>query len=368
MDLVEWLGPDASAIVFACLRDRADLGRALAVSRSWRTFVMVVHLSKIQCLRLFPEVKFFAQIVKKPTKSAGSDNSVAMEQDAGLTCAASTAWENHKIEQEVYKRLAHALLSNYPDASCIAACIGASTTDFFPDESIQNTLIAGDEVNDRPSYWSSRGHENPGFPEFLLYKLSSDLCLIDEIRIQPFRATFQHGKIYSVECVRFKFGCPKSHLRPEDLVSEVSEGQLALLPDDSYIWTYTSPGFRMQQENVLQSFKLPRPVLRIGGVVKVEFWGRVQKQEIDNLYYVCVSHVEVLGSPLTREWGVAPCDNGLILKYYPDHESLGNSGSRQINWRDFEARLWRGVMLTGQGIGFNQDLLSRLLGPSCNLP
>nr|CAB3480409.1 unnamed protein product [Digitaria exilis] len=221
MDFVEWLGPDASAIVFACLRDRADLARALAVSRSWRTFVMVVHLSKIQCLQLFPEVKFFAQIVKQPTTSAGSGNNVPMEEDAGSTCAASTAWENHKLEQEVYKRLAHALLSNYPDASCIAACIGASTTDFFPDESIQNTLIAGDEVNDRPSYWSSRGHENPGFPEFLLYKLSSDLCLIDEIRVQPFRATFQHGNpIYSVECVRFKFGCPKSPLRPEDLVSD----------------------------------------------------------------------------------------------------------------------------------------------------
>ena len=37
VDFVERLGPDASAIVFAALRDPADLARAAAVSRSWRT-------------------------------------------------------------------------------------------------------------------------------------------------------------------------------------------------------------------------------------------------------------------------------------------------------------------------------------------
>src|SRR5690242_3222595 len=95
-----------------------------------------------------------------------------------------------RITREKKRRtsfLQHVLLSNLPDKSCIAGCIGASTTDFFPDESIQNTLIVGDEVNGRPSYWFSRGHENHGFPEFLLYKLCSDTCLIDEIMIQPFR-------------------------------------------------------------------------------------------------------------------------------------------------------------------------------------
>jgi hypothetical protein len=40
------------------------------------------------------------------------------------------------------------------------------------------------------------------------------------------------------------------------------------------------------QENVLQSFKLPHPVLCIGGVVKVELLGRVQKQAMDGLYYI----------------------------------------------------------------------------------
>lgn len=36
----------------------------------------------------------------------------------------------------------------------------------------------------------------------------------------------------------------------------------------------------------LQVFKLPRPILCIGGVMQVELLGRVQTQQMDNLYYI----------------------------------------------------------------------------------
>lgn len=49
--------------------------------------------------------------------------------------------------------------------------------------------------------------------------------------------------------------------------------------------------FMMKQENELQKFKLPEAVLCIGGILQVELLGRVQKQEIDGLYYIwSVSH------------------------------------------------------------------------------
>ncbi|OEL18106.1 F-box protein [Dichanthelium oligosanthes] len=361
MDFMERLGPDTSAVVFAALRDPADLARAATVSRSWRTLVMAVHLGKIQCLRMFPEVSVFTR-GEQSTASASSSNNGVNEEDAGSTAAAS-AWENHKREQRVYMRLAHALLSNRTQTSCIASCIGASSTDTFPVESIQNTLEPGELEDFIPSYWSSGGQEDPEVPEFLVYQLCSDLCLIDEIRIQPFKAFFQHGHpIYSAQYVRVKFGCPKSPLRPEDLVSEENEGQVTA--DDNYMWMYTPSEFPMLQENVLQSFKLPCPVLCIGGVVKVEFLGRIQKQEIDDLYYICIAHVQVLGTPLPRELGAAPCKNGIVLKYFPDHESSGGSGSSRPKWHDIEGRIWRELKATGQGIGFDQALLSRLLGPS----
>ncbi|RLN04630.1 F-box protein [Panicum miliaceum] len=99
VDFVERLGPDASATVFAALRDPADLARAAAVSRSWRTLVMAVHLSKIQCLRLFPEVSIFTSIEQSATSASSSNNGVN-EEDAGST-ATATAWENHRREQNV---------------------------------------------------------------------------------------------------------------------------------------------------------------------------------------------------------------------------------------------------------------------------
>jgi hypothetical protein len=329
---------------------------------------MAVHLSKILCLRLFPEVSIFTRIEQSATSASSSSNGVN-EEDAGSTATATaTAWENHKREQRVYMRLVHALLSPllspHTWQGCIAACIGASSTDNFPEEGIQNTLVPGDmDMDDMESYWSSGGQEDPGVPEFLMYKLCSDLCLIDEIRIQPFRAYEQPDHpIYSARYVRVKFGCPKSPLRLEDLVSEDNEGQLTA--DDNYMWSYTSSEFPMLQENVLQSLKFPRPVLCIGGVVKVEFLGRIQKQVYDDLYYICMAHVQVLGTPLPQELGAAPCEDGIVLKYFPEHEPSRDSGCSRPKWHDIETRIWRALKATGQGIGFNQELLSRLLGPS----
>lgn len=44
--------------------------------------------------------------------------------------------------------------------------------------------------------------------------------------------------------------------------------------------------FLRKQENCLQNFRLPEPVLCIGGILQIELLGRVQRQEMDNLYYI----------------------------------------------------------------------------------
>ena len=41
-----------------------------------------------------------------------------------------------------------------------------------------------------------------------------------------------------------------------------------------------------EQENSLQNFKLPEPVVCIGGILKIELLGRVQRQEMDDLFYI----------------------------------------------------------------------------------
>ncbi|TVU44268.1 hypothetical protein EJB05_03704 [Eragrostis curvula] len=360
VDFLEWLGPDTSAIIFTLLHNPADLASASAVSRSWRTFVIANQFSKMQCLRVCPEASSFTSI------QASSSDSDTKE---GIGSSAASEWENQKQDHDVYLHLAHSFLSPYNSKDCIIRCIGASSTDNFPEETIENTLDLMDHVDMRPSYWSSGGQSDPSVPECLLYSLHSDLCLIYEIKIQPFKAFFQYGDpIYSAQYVRFQMGYPKSPLHPEQLVSDENEGQLTA--DDKYVWTYTSPKFPMLQENVLQSFKLPRAVLCVGGVVKVELLGRVQKQAMDGLYYVCVSHVQIRGNPLSRELEVAPCENGVVLKYHPEPPSSTtcrcdltvDSGGSPSKWHNFATRIWQSS--TSRGIGWNQALLSRLLfGP-----
>lgn len=48
------------------------------------------------------------------------------------------------------------------------------------------------EPNPR-SFWSSRGAATPDEGDFLLYRLSSPLCLVQYVQLQVFRALYQFG-------------------------------------------------------------------------------------------------------------------------------------------------------------------------------
>ncbi|XP_037465237.1 F-box protein At4g00755-like [Triticum dicoccoides] len=358
-DFVDYLGPDTSATVFTMLHHPADLARASAVSRSWRQFVIDNQFSKLQCLRACPEVSTFTQVDVTTTTS----RTLARRDQDTATSADDKLHRDHRV----YMHLSHGLLTPYKPRDCIIHCIGASSTDNFPDETIENTLEPVDRLeSNRPSYWSSGGQRDPATAECLIYRLQADLCLIQEIKLQPFKAFFQHGDpIYSPKSIRVQMGYPRSPLRPEALVCDENEGQL--IDDRNYVWTYTSPEFPMLQENVLQSFKLPHPVLCIGGVVKVELLGRVQKQAIDGLYYICISHVQIVGKALSRDLGVVPRGNGLVLNYYLDPRTCGvpRSESSRDNgrsrWQGLASRIWHSGTARGIG-GLNQTLLSRLFG------
>jgi hypothetical protein len=74
------------------------------------------------------------------------------------------------------------------------------------------------------------------------------------------------------------------------------------------------------QENILQSFKLPHAVLCIGGVVIITRFLHMVSGGICFSFFQCVprGHVQVLGNPLSRELAVAPCENGVVLKYHKE--------------------------------------------------
>uniref|UniRef100_A0A0A9FYY7 Uncharacterized protein n=1 Tax=Arundo donax TaxID=35708 RepID=A0A0A9FYY7_ARUDO len=131
----------------------------------------------------------------------------------------------------------------------------------------------------------------------------------------------------------------------ESFVTDEDEN-LRVIADENYVWTYTSPEFPMLQKNELQTFKLPRPVLCIGGVVKIELLGRIQKQATDDRYYICVCHAQVIGRSLSPDFMVDISDPAgySILKYLLGASNLRaedmvpNDARDSLEWHSLVAR------------------------------
>lgn len=133
-------------------------------------------LSKQLCLRLFPELSGAPHFIEVKgmidTPTFGSSN--------------VTKWESLKRVHRIYLLLAKSLY-HIMRKDCISVAISASSTDNYPEESIDNTLKAGDRIQHRASYWSSLGSKDANAPETLTYEFVSNLCVVSEIHIQPFQ-------------------------------------------------------------------------------------------------------------------------------------------------------------------------------------
>ncbi|XP_021748466.1 F-box protein At4g00755-like [Chenopodium quinoa] len=292
-DFLESLDPDVSSKILMSLDDPADIVRASSVSRAWRDFVISNGICKHLCLRLFPKLSGIARIIDTSNK-----------EDAG--CSRFVEFEHLKKEHKAYVALARGLTSSEV-GECLSNAISASSTDNYPEEGLHNTLESRDRIGRRPSYWSSSGQSNPEVPERLTYKLISDFCIITEINVQPFQAFFQSDSpIYSAKAVRFHMGHRILPNDDGDHCDEIHEGRECA--EKKFVWTYTSQDFPMTQENRLQNFKLPEPVLCFGGYLQIELLGRGQRQEMDGLFYICVAHVQVLGRSLDPVFGVKSLD------------------------------------------------------------
>lgn len=352
-DFLQQLGPDMSINIFMQLDDPSDLARACAVSHTWRQFVIANELCKMLCLRMFPEVSCV-------THSVEVNN---MIEPLKVKSCTSLEWEQRKRNHKVYAFLARGLTSAV-GKNCIAEAISASSTDNYPEESVRNTLEPRDRVERRASYWSSKGESDPKVSESLVYKLNAKLCIVTEIHIQPFQAYFQFGyPIYSAKSVRFRMGHLKTPKMDNGTVDDSGDGDES---ENKYVWTYTSPEFPMAQENCLQQFKLPQPVLSIGGILQVDLLGRVQRQEIDGLYYICVAHVQVLGRPLSPAFDVEIIDSSgrCMLKHYPGVESHASSASLTKDESGTPSRVRTlTAMLMERGVrSWEQMILGTILG------
>ncbi|KAK2985104.1 hypothetical protein RJ640_022982 [Escallonia rubra] len=245
-DFIQLLGPDISINILMCLEDPSDLVRASTVSSSWRNFVIANGFCKQLCLRMFPEISSIAHTIEV-------NNTI---EPIEVTPYNSAVWACLQRDHKIYAFLARGLTS-FLRKDCISEAITASSTDNYPEESIQNTLEPSDRIEHRALYWSSDGESDPAVAETLF-----------------------GFPIYSAKAVRFRMGHYKNPTNVEANVKDESTPPQGST-DDKIVWTYTSPEFPMAQESCLQKFMLPEPVLCIGGILQIELLGRVQRQETD---------------------------------------------------------------------------------------
>lgn len=336
-DLMRKLDDEMAIHVFQYLDTMRDIASASCVSRSWRSFVLEGQLWKRLCLKEFPEVKVFEDVretvLTRDQQAAGSSG--------------SSFKQNLDREERTYRHLFQELKDDpMLDKNCIREAVSASSTDNYPEESIVQTLYPRPRYSDEqtPSYWSSTGQSDVNCPETLTYHLVSPLCVVHGVCIRPFQAFFQPEQpIYSAMHVRIRLGYAiKSARTDRDCANR-----------KDYVWTYESEKFPMEQVDSVQAFKLPRPVLCIGGFLQVELLGRVQTQQIDQLYYICICHVSVVGRPLSDfKVGHLPGDQSKFwLEYngrYKENQTGGDGTNKLLvpegevatgTWMSFAERI-----------------------------
>ncbi|XP_026409271.1 F-box protein At4g00755-like [Papaver somniferum] len=260
IDFLQLLDGDLSSKILSNLDDPADVVRVASISHSWRHFVIASEFSKILYLRLFPETSGVIAAIE--------ENNIIEPSEVETT--GSVEVEKLKKNHQIYALLARGLAPSLTK-DCIFEAISASSTDHYPEEMIHLTLEPTDRVYRRPSYWSSLGESNPEVPETLTYKLVSKLCFITEINIQPFQVFYDDFPICSAKAVRFRVGHVRDLQRERYLIGDYRAGRRSI--EDQVVWTYTSEKFPMVQENCLQNFKLPEPVLAVGGLLQIELFG-----------------------------------------------------------------------------------------------
>ncbi|XP_039036934.1 F-box protein At4g00755-like [Hibiscus syriacus] len=233
-DFLNFIPCALSIKILKSLHDPSDLVRIIAISHSWRQFVIRNGLCKHLSLRMFPQLSRVDHVNELCGSTKGH---------IGPGSCNFMKWKALKREYRVYAFLARqcSLLTVW---DCLSEAIIASTTGNFPRESINNTL-----EESSTSYWSSKGDSNPAVLETLTYKLAANFYLIKEIGIRPYKGNyfnlanviikFVFDPAISAKSVRFRLGHIKSS--PSNHV------------DDPFSWTYTLQKFEMSQAKSMKN-------------------------------------------------------------------------------------------------------------------
>lgn len=163
------------------------------------------------------------------------------------------------------------------------------------------------------------------------YRLAAEVCVVHSVQLRPYRAEVRRA-IFCCHIVadtrtgwmlrlQWQQGAPiYAPLAVRVHLTSLSEdaggyGLKAHAP-------YASEAFPVAHADELQTFTLPRPVLCVGGVLRLQLLGRAQRQRADNRWYVCLVHVRCRGTPL---YGWAWSDAQGRLVYTPRDDQVSSS-------------------------------------------
>ncbi|DBB00465.1 TPA: hypothetical protein ACH3X3_002177 [Trebouxia sp. C0006] len=227
-----------------------------------------------------------------------------------------------------YKRLCWRLGACSAKESLIAEAVQASSTD-NDEERIQNVLQPSARMRGffNACYWSSGPSEDVDSSEALDFKLAHPVCVVHEVHLQPFKAYFQPGQpLYPSKAVRFHFASSLQQL-------ECAAGENS----SSSCCHFCTAEYPVENSDSLQRFSIP-PTLCIGGFVRVELIGRVQRQQEDNRYYTCIRYVKVVGTPVygflpstsqpSRSSDLQSCESACVSLDHEHHDSVDQQLSR----------------------------------------
>lgn len=165
-----------------------------------------------------------------------------------------------------------------------------------------------------PCYWGSAPSPKAEGIEFLTFRLSSPVSLIQSFSVTPYQA-FWHPQCpcYGPQFVAIQFLLPSNtatkdysgnYLMCKMNAERLLQGFRNRDGDISKKVYYMSPFYPMNNKATVHKFQLPEPVLCIGGIVRFIFSGMHQRQtieigeELHDDHYLCISHVSVDGFAL----------------------------------------------------------------------
>ncbi len=142
------------------------------------------------------------------------------------------------------------------------------------------------------TFWSSTASMDPSTSECLIYRLSFPECVISRIDVVPFKAVFQAGYSYQLLLLLVL----TTFFRLPVYAPQFIRVSVGFTPNLNEMY-YHSKILPVSNRNETISIRFDEEFV-FGEYVRLDLFGRYQKQPLDQLFYTVLQSVRCFGTPL----------------------------------------------------------------------